>query len=162
MIRCPPKRGNFTSVSGCPADAGIAPANVNRVVMVCRTYPIRVGGPSGPLGMELSYEQIALRSGLDEVELRQKELTTTTGRQRRFGEFDWREFRRAVQLNSPTDLALTFVDYLQASNRSSYRYEQLSEDTLRFVEEVERVSGRPASLISTDFNWRNIIDRRNW
>lgn len=28
------------------------------------------------------------------------------------------------------------------------------------MEEIERVSGRPVSLLSTDFNWRNVIDRR--
>ena len=151
-----------TSVSGCLADAGIAPTYVNRVVMVCRTYPIRVGGPSGPLGIELSYEDLERRSGVELAELLQIEKTTTTGRQRRLGEFDWWALKRAVQLNGPTDLALTFVDYLTKENRDAYRYEQLSVDTLRFVEEVERVSGRPVSLISTDFNWRNIIDRRNW
>ena len=151
-----------TSVSGCLADAGIAPSNVNRVVMVCRTYPIRVGGPSGPLEQELTYQQLAQRSGIDEAELRQNEKTTTTGRQRRLGEFDWQTFKRAVQLNGPTDLALTFVDYITVGNKSAFRYEQLSPETLRFVEEIERVSGRPASLISTDFKWRNIIDRRNW
>ena len=151
-----------TSVSGCLADAGIAPTYVNRVVMVCRTYPIRVGGPSGPLSSELTYKDLASRSGVDEEELHRIEKTTTTGRPRRFGEFDWSMFRRAVQLNGPTDLALTFVDYLTIKNRDAFRYEQLSEDTLRFVEEVERVSGRPVSLISTAFNWRNVIDRRNW
>ena len=151
-----------TSVSGCLADAGIAPTYVNRVVMVCRTFPIRVGGPSGPMGIELTYEDLSQRSGLKEEELLRIEKTTTTRRQRRLGEFDWWELKRAVQLNGPTDLALTFVDYLTKANRKAYRYEQLSEDTLRFVEEVERVSGRPVSLISTDFNWRNVIDRRNW
>lgn len=151
-----------TSVSGCLADAGIAPSNVNRVVMVCRTYPIRVGGPSGPIERELTYDQISQRSGVAKEELRRNEKTTTTGRLRRFGEFDWWRFKRAVQLNGPTDIALTFVDYLGVDNRDAYRYEQLSEDTLRFIEEVERVSGRPVSLISTAFNWRNIIDRRSW
>ena len=151
-----------TTVSGCLADAGIAPKYVNRVVMVCRTYPIRVGGPSGPLGVELTYKDVARRSGVELEELQRIERTTTTDRPRRLGEFDWKAFRRAVQLNGPTDLALTFVDYLTKRNREAYRYEQLSDDTLRFVEEVERVSGRPVSLISTDFSWRNIIDRRNW
>ncbi len=42
-----------TTVAGCLADAGIAPSNVRRVIMVCRTYPIRVGGPSGPMAHEV-------------------------------------------------------------------------------------------------------------
>lgn len=151
-----------TSVSGCLADAGIAPGNVNKIVMVCRTFPIRVEGPSGPIESELTYEQLSRRTGVSEEELRRNERTTTTNRLRRFGEFDWWQFKRAVQINGPTDIALTFVDYLELANREAYRYEQLSEDTLRFIEEVERVSGRPVSLISTAFNWRNVIDRRSW
>ncbi len=37
-----------TTVAGCLAEAGVAPARVRRVIMVVRAYPIRVGGPSGP------------------------------------------------------------------------------------------------------------------
>jgi adenylosuccinate synthase len=42
------------------------------------------------------------------------------------------------------------------------RYEQLDPETIRFVEEVERVAAAPASLISTRFDFRSIIDRRAW
>jgi adenylosuccinate synthase len=65
-------------------------------------------------------------------------------------------------LNGPTDIALTFVDYLSKENRKARRFEQLTEGTLEFIEEVERVSGVTVSLISTRFDWRNIIDRRSW
>jgi adenylosuccinate synthase len=33
-----------TTASGCLADAGISPLRVRRVILVTRTYPIRVGG----------------------------------------------------------------------------------------------------------------------
>ncbi|MDT2023302.1 adenylosuccinate synthetase [Methylocella sp. CPCC 101449] len=151
-----------TTVAGCLADAGIAPTNVRKVIMVCRTYPIRVGGPSGPMKMEIDYAKLARRSGIDEQELLQTEKTTTTNRQRRLAEFDWVMLKRAVQLNGPTDIALTFADYISIKNRKAYRVEQLTEETRRFIEEIERVSGRPVSMISTAFNWRNVIDRRNW
>lgn len=58
--------------------------------------------------------------------------------------------------------ALTFADYFGIQNRKAYRYEQLTDDTLRFIEEMEKVSAVPVSLISTDFSERNIIDRRMW
>ena len=151
-----------TTVSGCLADAGIAPSNVRKVIMVCRTYPIRVGGPSGPMAHEVDMAEIHRRSGIPLEELEKTERTTTTDRPRRIAEFDWLQFRDAVQLNGPTDIALTFVDYFDVENRKAFRFEQLSEDTISFVEEVERISGRPVSLLSTDFNWRNVIDRRAW
>ena len=151
-----------TTVSGCLADAGIAPSNIRKIIMVCRTYPIRVGGPSGPMDYEVSMETIHERSGIPLNELIATETTTTTNRARRIAEFDWEQLKDSVQLNGPTDIALTFVDYFDKENRSAFRFEQLSDDTIRFVEEVERVSGRPVSLLSTDFGWRNVIDRRAW
>ncbi|MEG6508185.1 adenylosuccinate synthetase [Methyloligella sp. 2.7D] len=151
-----------TTVSGCLADAGIAPSNVRKVIMVCRTYPIRVGGPSGEMAYELTMEDIHKRSGIPLDQLKRTETTTTTNRERRIAEFDWVQFKDSVQLNGPTDIALTFVDYFDFKNREAYRFEQLTPETISFVEEIERVSGRPVSLLSTDFNWRNIIDRRAW
>ena len=151
-----------TTVSGCLADAGIAPSNVRKIIMVCRTYPIRVGGPSGPMAHEINMTDIHRRSDIPLEELERAERTTTTDRPRRIAEFDWLQFRDSVQLNGPTDIALTFVDYFDVNNRKAFRFEQLSEGTISFVEEIERISGRPVSLLSTDFNWRNVIDRRAW
>jgi len=45
---------------------------------------------------------------------------------------------------------------------SARRFEQLTRETINFVEEIERVSGAPVSLISTRFHYRSIIDRRIW
>jgi adenylosuccinate synthase len=151
-----------TTVAGCLADAGIAPANVRRVIMVCRTYPIRVGGPSGPMEYEVDMEEIHQRSRIPLDPLKKAERTTTTNKERRIAEFDWEQFKDSVQLNGPTDIALTFVDYFGIENRKAFRFEQLTGETIKFVEEVERVSGRPVSLLSTAFNWRNVIDRRSW
>jgi len=130
--------------------------------MVCRTYPIRVEGPSGPIGMELSWDEISRRSGIPAEELERTEKTSTTKRRRRVAEFDWTLLRRAASLNGPTDIALTFVDYLSIKNRDARRFEQLTEETIRFIEEVERVAAAPVSLIATRFHVRSIIDRRAW
>jgi adenylosuccinate synthase len=157
-----------TTVAGCLGDAGIAVTRVRRVVMVCRTYPIRVADPtiegetSGPMASPVTYEELSKRSGIDIKPLMKIETTTTTKRQRRVGSFDWEQLRRSSFLNGPTDIALTFVDYLDIKNRAAFRFEQLTPETLRFVEEVERVTGVPVSLISTNFSWRNVIDRRAW
>lgn len=151
-----------TTVAGCLADSGIAAKRVRKVVMVCRTFPIRVGGPSGYIEHEITYEELAKRSGIPIEKLKATETTTTTKKQRRLGEFDWEQLHRSSLLNGPTDIALTFVDYIDVANQKAYRFEQLTLPTLRFIEEVERVSGVPVSLISTDFGWRNVIDRRPW
>jgi adenylosuccinate synthase len=157
-----------TTVAGCLAEAGISPSWVRKVVMVCRTYPIRVQNPdadgatSGPMSQEISLTEVARRSGISLSELQKTETTSTTKRKRRISEFDWVLLRKATFLNAPTDIALTFVDYLDKKNRDARRVEQLTQETLRFIQEVERVSGAPVSLISTRFHTRSIIDRRAW
>ncbi|AKT41796.1 adenylosuccinate synthetase [Chondromyces crocatus] len=155
-----------TTVSGCLAEAGIAPSRVRKIIMACRAYPIRVqnpqGGSSGPLAGEIGWDEVARRSGLDAEELRSIEKTSTTRRDRRVGEFDWSLLRGAVSLNGPTDIALTFVDYIDRENKKARRFEQLTPETIRFVEEIERVASAPVSLITTRFDVRSIIDRRSW
>lgn len=151
-----------TTVSGCLAEAGIAPSRVRKVVMVCRTFPIRVGGPSGNMGTEISWAEVGRRSGYAADKLRSAERTSTTMRRRRVAEFDWTLLRRAASLNGPTDIALTFADYLNPSNRDARRFEQLAPESIRFIEEVERVAAAPVTLISTRFAHRSIIDRRSW
>lgn len=155
-----------TSVSGCLAEAGIAPSRVRRTILVTRTYPIRVESPkgatSGPMAIQLSWSEISRRSGIPVSELRKKERTSTTDKRRRVGEFEWELFRRSVSLNGPTDIALTFADYISIANRDARRFEQLTAPTINFVEELERVAAAPVSLITTRFHSRSIIDRRNW
>jgi len=155
-----------TSVAGCLSEAGIPPSRVRRVIMVCRTYPIRVESPktssSGPMGIEIDWKAVSKRSGIPLKQLEDTEKTSTTHRRRRVAEFDWELLRRASALNGPTDVALAFVDYLNRKNENARRYEQLDVRTINFIEELERVAAAPVSLISTRFDFRSIIDRRAW
>jgi len=152
-----------TTVSGCLSEAGISPKRVRKIIMVTRTYPIRVGGKSGPfLSNELTMEEIAKRSGKDVEDLKKTEITTTTKKDRRIAEFSWALFRKACELNSPTDIALTFTDYISVKNVNARRYHNLTEETRRFIEEIESCAGVKVSLIGTTFDYRAVIDRRNW
>ena len=155
-----------TTVSGCLAEAGISPSRVRRIVMVARTYPIRVQNPpradSGPMSQELTWDEIARRSGYSVEDLRATEIGSTTGRPRRVGEFDWQQLRLAATLNGPTDIALTFVDYIDKANREVRRFEQLDDQAIRMVAEIETVAIARVSLIAVGPRPRNIIDRRTW
>lgn len=156
-----------TTAAACLAEAGLSPRHVRRIVMVCRTYPIRVGDSvtgqtSGFMSQFIDFAEIAQRSGIKLEELTGAEVGSVSHRPRKVAEFDWAQLRKSLLLNGPTDIALTFADYLGVSNRRAYRYEQLTDQTLRFIEEIEKVSGIPVSMISTAFNERNIIDRRMW
>src|SRR5437588_9513889 len=108
------------------------------------------------MSRELTWEEIGRRSRQDPEELRRLELTSTTRRQRRVGEFDWELLRKATSLNGPTDIALTFVDYLDKQNKDAVRFDQLAPESIEFIEEVERVAGAPVSLIATGFHRRGV------
>lgn len=151
-----------TTVSGCLSEAGIGPRRVRRIVLVCRTLPIRVGGRSGNLSSEIDWDLVASRSGNDAQELKTREVGSRSGTPRRVSEFDWKLLRKACHLNTPTDIALTFVDYMDKSNAAAARFEQLSSDTINFIEAVEAVSGVPCSLIANKFDFKCVIDRRRW
>lgn len=165
-----------TNVAGCLAEAGISPSRVRRILMVVRPTPIRVGNPdeagqsSGRLKHEVSFQDVAKSARLDPGEVLALEKTSTTKRDRRVGWFEWEQFRQACALNAPTDIVLTFADYIDIDNRNARRFEQLTEDTIKFIEELERVAQAPVSLINTRFprepedkiDLRTVIDRRNW
>lgn len=156
-----------TSAGGCLAEAGLGFGKVRKVVMVVRRYPIRVqnpeGGTSGDfLSKEISLEEISERSGHPLAEMQKIEKTSTTNKDRRIAEFNWRLFRKACELNTPTDIAFTFSDYVSYENQKARRYNQLTPETMRFIEELERCSEVPVSLIATRFSYRSIIDKRNW
>ncbi len=155
-----------TTVAGCLSEAGIPPRALRKTVMVCRTFPIRVespkGGSSGPMPPKISYAELSRRSGISVRTLLKKEKTSTTNKQRRVSEFGWELLRRSAALNSPTDIAITFADYLDPKNRDVRRFDQLTEDTQMFIEEVERVANAPVSLVSVGFSHRAVLDRRSW
>lgn len=184
-----------TNVAGCLAEAGISPSRVRRILLVVRSTPIRVANPaprsgvlkrvlawggfqpkqkdestSGPLKHETDFDTVAKRAGLDGTKLKENEITSTTKRHRRVGWFEWEQFRDACAINAPTDVVLTFADYVDSTNVQARRFEQLSKRTIDFIEELERVSNAPVSLVATRFprteferlDRRSIIDRRDW
>ncbi|MDO8309014.1 MAG: adenylosuccinate synthetase [Actinomycetota bacterium] len=161
-----------TTTAGTLAEAGIAPHRVDRVIVVVRAYPIRVGNPtntdaeetgqSGWMGQEISWELVAERSGSDLEALVGAEVGSVTARKRRVAEFDWHQLSRAAEINGATDIALTFADYIDVANTRARRYDQLTPQTLQFIEGIERVTQAPVTLIATRFDPRSVIDRRDW
>lgn len=97
-----------TNAAGIISEVGIAPSRVTNVLMVCRTYPIRVAGNSGPMENEIEWSEIVDINGMP-VE---PEKTTVTHKVRRVAEWDDNLFFQSCILNEPTEIALTFADYV--------------------------------------------------
>ena len=151
-----------TSVSGCLADAGISHFRIARVIMVVRTFPIRVGGPSGWMGRELKWQDVSERSGIPVEDLVEAEKGTVSNRLRRIAEFDWGQLRRATELNGATEIALSFVDYLGVANRDAVDFSGLNERAQRFIRRVEAVAGVPVTMVSKAFAHGGVIERGAW
>jgi len=105
---------------------------------------------------------VAERAGLPVEEVRAAERGSVSHNERRVADFLWSQLRTSAQLNGATDIALTFADYIDGRNRLASRFEQLTDETLRFIEEMEAVAAAPVSLISTRFDGRGLIDKRGW
>lgn len=134
----------YSTSRDCTASAflsssGLPPSSVDEVWAVFRTYPIRVGGTSGPMsGKEISFERIADRAGHDTPPV---EFTSVTNKKRRIFEWSWEQFRYALKLNDPDKVAITFLDYLNADDYGVTSWKNLSEDSRQFIKKVDTRAG---------------------
>lgn len=98
-----------TTAGAFLAEAGLSPFDVKNIIMTLRSYPIRVGGNSGPLPYETTWEQVTedARSATPI-----KEYTSVTRRLRRVGRFDPELVRDAQMSNRANIVVLNFLDYI--------------------------------------------------
>ena len=92
------------TAGGACVGTGIGPRYLTRIVGITKAYTTRVG--SGPFPTELTNE---LGDKLVDIG---HEFGTVTGRRRRCGWLDCVMLRKAVRINSLTELALTKLDVL--------------------------------------------------
>jgi len=140
-----------TTASSFAASLGLGPKKIDEIIVVVRTFPIRVA--TGPLKNELPFSHMK-RLGI-------VEYGTVTGRLRRVGEFDMELVRRAVMINSATQIALTGVDYLNDEARVIQEYNELPDDVKLFISEIENKTRTPVTLISTGPETESMIDLRD-
>jgi len=139
------------TASGICSDIGIGPKRVDDVLVVFKAYVTRVGG--GPLQNELSEEEAKNRGWL--------EFGSVTGRQRRASPFDIELAKKAIRLNSATQLAMTKIDVLYPQSAGVREYAKLPAEARKFIENIEGESGLKISLIGTGPELYDIVDRRS-
>jgi len=124
-----------TSAAGAVSECGISPKLVTEIVMVLRTFPIRVAGEqAGPMFEEIDWDTVQRESGYTQAV---SEHTTVTGMLRRVGRFDWDLARKAARINRPTRIALNFLDYISASNRAANDFEELTPESKDFIRRLQ-------------------------
>lgn len=146
-----------TTAAAFLSEVGLSPRLVTDLFMVLRSYPIRVGGYSGPMRDETTWDYVAAAAGHPKELV---EYTTVTGILRRVGEFDWALADRAVQINRPTALTLHGVDYIDYKDYGKRAWQDLGPRTKTFVHILEKRLGVPVAYVFTGPEEGQIIDRR--
>lgn len=138
-----------TTASGLAADCGLGPGDIDRSIIVMRTFPIRVAGNSGPFycdSEETTFESI----GVD------PERTTVTKLVRRIATFSSQQALEAVWMNRAreTEIALTFADYLcpKLAGRTDLECDPAEVDLYLlngFIERIVAATGVPVTMVGT-------------
>ncbi|MCG3219427.1 MAG: adenylosuccinate synthetase [Candidatus Heimdallarchaeota archaeon] len=132
------------------SDAGVGPTDVTDVITVFKAFVTRVG--EGPLEGELDLEEMNKRKWT--------EYGTVTGRARRAAPFNYEMAKRAIRINSTTQIGLTKIDILFPECEKVQNYEEISSEAKVFIEKLEKEVKVPVTLIGTGPDMYDIIDRR--
>ena len=138
------------TASGICSDIGLGPKRVDEVMVVFKSYVTRVG--AGPLENELASDTISKKGW--------SEWGTVTGRQRRAAEFSFSLAKKAIMLNSATQIAITKLDVLFPSCAHKTSYESLDGEAKSFIKNIEDKLGVPVTLIGTGPAINDIVDKR--
>jgi len=147
-----------TTASSFLSEVGVSPLRATTVILVLRTFPIRVGGNSGPLKNEITWGKLQELSGYP---YKIREFTTVTNRLRRVAFFDIGIVKEAAMVNNPTEIALNGVDYLDYQNRGVRRIEDLTRTAREFVDHIQKETRVKVSFVGTGPTNEEIIDTRN-
>jgi len=138
------------TAAGICADVGLGPKSVNEVLIVFKAYLTRVG--TGPMPGELGAEETEKKGWA--------EFGTVTGRPRRAAEFDFNLARRAVMLNSATQIAITKLDVRFPECSGVKSMNELSSDAKSFIKNIEEKLEVPVTLIGTGPFVDDVVDLR--
>jgi len=138
------------TASGICADIGLGPKKVDEVMVVFKSYVTRVG--TGPMDNELTPEETS-KKGWSEV-------GTVTGRQRRAAEFDFDLARKAIMLNSATQIAITKLDVLFPDCANKTSIDSISNEAKSFIKKIEDNLNVPVTLLGTGPKVNDVIDIR--
>lgn len=137
-----------TTAAGFAMEAGLSPRAVDEIILVVRTFPIRVGGSSGPFAEELTWDEVAQLSGAPKT---YPEYTSVTRRLRRVARFNFEAVSLACQYNRPTGIAVMGLDRIDFKNLNITDPAELTRSAKEFVAQVERSTGTPVEIVGTGF-----------
>ena len=136
-----------TTAAAFLSEVGLSPRSVTQIVVVFRTFPIRVAGEqAGPMKDEITWDILQKESGYPyPIE----EMTTVTKKTRRVARFDYDLAVAAAQVNRPTMVAVNGLDYLDFSIRRVKDCASLSRRPVEFLAKLSEVLNVPITYCGT-------------
>jgi adenylosuccinate synthase len=138
------------TASALLSQTGIGPKKVDNIILVFKAFVSRVG--KGPLKGELVSSEVNKRGWI--------EHGTVSGRLRRAAPFDFEFAKDSINLNTPTDIALTKIDILFPKAAGVREDTKLPIECRRWIKNIEKELGIPITLIKTGRDIYDIIDLR--
>jgi adenylosuccinate synthase len=140
-----------TTAAAFVSEAGLSPLDIDEIILVLRTFPIRVSGNSGFLPDEIDWDTVFRESGSEDPII---EYTSVTNTVRRVARFNPHVVRNAIIVNQPTKIVLNHLDYIDASCSTA---NELSDRVELFVRKIESLilapidylGFSPSSLVKT-------------
>lgn len=120
-----------TTAAGFLSEVGLSPFDVDEIILVLRTFPIRVEGNSGQLSNEITWSE------LQQI----PELSSVTKKTRRIAKFDPEIVKKAIIANRPTKIVLNHLDYVQKSQQET------------FLQNIEKQIDKNIDFIGVDEQW---------
>lgn len=141
--------GRDTTAAGFLSETGLSPFDVEHIIMVLRTFPIRVARNSGPLSHEISWETLTSESGSD---THLCEYTTVTHKVRRIARFDPDIVIKAIDVNRPDIIVLNHVDYFDMKqqglkNLSPRQESKVFSISKQIHRKIDYVGNGPTTII---------------
>jgi adenylosuccinate synthase len=127
------------TVTQALADARISATDLRQVMMVVRTYPIRVGNTQGSSGGHYPDQEETTWEAIGQ----NPEYTTVTKRMRRVFTWSRIQFCEALYINRPTIVMLNFANYLKRSELEIL-LASMEEDIAKVYPSI---SNRPSILL---------------
>jgi adenylosuccinate synthase len=147
-----------TTAASFLSEVGLSPLLVTEIVLVFRTFPIRVSGEqAGPLKDEITWQTLQKESGYPYLI---QEMTTVSKKVRRVGRFDWELAQRAIQFNRPSRIAINGFDYFSHADRLVRRIHDLSEQSKFFLRELATMCSSEKIYAGTGPSLCNVFSER--
>jgi adenylosuccinate synthase len=144
-----------TTAAGFISEVGVSPLRVTEIVVVFRTFPIRVAGnQAGPLDQEINWEQLQRESSYPHPI---EERTSVTNKVRRVARFDWELAARALAFNTPTHIALNGVDLLNYTNCNVSEMQELDQKATEMIDKLSEMARCNSFYLGTGPRLRDLF-----